>query len=76
MDFGSGMPTTDVHTNDTGARIDERQVADCAACAHLRADHDPISLRFCEATVAGSYQRGCVCAALAPRAGGIAPSRR
>lgn len=33
----------------------------CAICPHPMADHDPISARFCVATVAGGFTRGCVC---------------
>ena len=36
----------------------------CTACPHPLAAHDPISLRFCRATVASSGEhptRGCVC---------------
>jgi hypothetical protein len=33
----------------------------CPACAHPLADHDPIGVRFCRATVAGAFERGCIC---------------
>ena len=37
----------------------------CAVCPHALADHDRISLRFCQATQAsgsaGTTTRGCVC---------------
>jgi hypothetical protein len=33
----------------------------CATCPHPMAAHDPISARFCVATVAGGFSRGCVC---------------
>jgi hypothetical protein len=33
----------------------------CAVCPHPLAGHDPISLRFCQATTAGASTRGCVC---------------
>jgi len=37
----------------------------CAVCRHALADHDRISLRFCQATEASSAEgvtaRGCVC---------------
>jgi hypothetical protein len=35
--------------------------AACAACPHRVADHDPIGLRFCRATVDSARHRGCVC---------------
>ena len=33
----------------------------CAVCPHALADHDRISLRFCQATQASATTRGCVC---------------
>jgi len=33
----------------------------CAVCPHPLDAHDRISARFCEATVAGGFTRGCVC---------------
>ncbi len=33
----------------------------CAVCPHPRDTHDRISARFCEATVANGFTRGCVC---------------
>ncbi|WP_436390250.1 RGCVC family protein [Amycolatopsis sp. MEPSY49] len=33
----------------------------CAACRHAQHTHDPIARRFCTATVAGGFNRGCVC---------------
>ena len=41
------------------------QAGSCAVCPHALADHDRISLRFCQATEAhpvdGVAARGCVC---------------
>jgi hypothetical protein len=37
------------------------QEAGCPACPHPLAEHDVIGARFCRATVAGAYDRGCVC---------------
>jgi hypothetical protein len=41
------------------------EVGSCAVCRHALADHDRISLRFCQATEAhavdGVSSRGCVC---------------
>jgi hypothetical protein len=36
-------------------------ILECATCPHPAADHDPIAARFCAATVAGGFSRGCVC---------------
>ena len=33
----------------------------CTACPHPLADHDRISLRFCQATRASDSSRGCAC---------------
>ncbi len=33
----------------------------CVACPHPSSEHDPISARFCTATVAGALPRGCIC---------------
>jgi hypothetical protein len=34
---------------------------ECTSCPHPMSAHDPISARFCGATAAGGYHRGCVC---------------
>jgi len=53
------MPETTV-TPDLST--DQPETAEkCAICPHPMADHDPISARFCIATVAGGFSRGCVC---------------
>ena len=43
------------------------EAGSCAVCPHALADHDRISLRFCQATGAGAVEavtaRGCVCPA-------------
>jgi hypothetical protein len=33
----------------------------CNVCPHPLAGHDPIGLRYCRATLAGAFTRGCVC---------------
>ena len=43
------------------ARSAPAEVGSCAACPHALADHDRISLRFCQATQASAMTRGCVC---------------
>ncbi len=37
------------------------EAAGCPACPHAVDAHDPISLRFCRATAAGTADRGCIC---------------
>ncbi|WP_410567594.1 RGCVC family protein [Amycolatopsis sp. cmx-4-61] len=51
-DVRSGRPGPE--TGDTGG------VA-CAACAHAQSSHDSIARRYCTATTAGGFNRGCVC---------------
>jgi hypothetical protein len=45
----------------TTANADDRPSALCAVCPHAEDAHDSISLRYCAVTVAGAWQRGCVC---------------
>jgi hypothetical protein len=33
----------------------------CAACGHLRQDHDRTAARYCAATEASGAVRGCLC---------------
>jgi hypothetical protein len=33
----------------------------CAVCDHDLADHDPIGLRYCQATQAQALARKCIC---------------
>ncbi|WP_410606461.1 RGCVC family protein [Amycolatopsis sp. lyj-109] len=33
----------------------------CAVCPHSVESHDTIARRFCTATQAGAFNRGCVC---------------
>jgi len=35
--------------------------ADLCACGHPYSRHDPISIRYCDATVTAGLNRGCVC---------------
>jgi hypothetical protein len=46
---------------DTASGAVPAEAAGCPACPHPMAEHDPIGARFCRATVAGAYRRGCVC---------------
>ena len=39
------------------------EAASCAVCPHALADHDRISLRFCQASQSSATSRGCVCPA-------------
>ena len=43
------------------AEIDDPAVTACAACPHSVESHDMIARRFCTATQAGAFNRGCVC---------------
>jgi hypothetical protein len=33
----------------------------CDVCGHHLADHDPIGLRYCQATQAQALHRNCIC---------------
>ena len=33
----------------------------CAVCEHALADHDPIGVRYCQATQAQCLSRDCIC---------------
>ncbi|MGC7102304.1 RGCVC family protein [Amycolatopsis lurida] len=33
----------------------------CPACSHALEAHDPLGDRYCTATVAGGFDRGCIC---------------
>lgn len=43
------------------ATDDRGQDQRCTVCEHDLADHDPISLRYCQATQAQASSRGCIC---------------
>jgi hypothetical protein len=51
------MPTADVHANTS----EPDTAATCDVCPHPKADHDPISLRFCTAMAASGNLRKCLC---------------
>ncbi len=56
------MSDTTVTPEITAIPADQTESAElCATCPHPMADHDPISARFCVATAAGGFNRGCVC---------------
>jgi hypothetical protein len=40
---------------------DSEATTGCAVCVHPWGAHDRIATRFCNATEAGHYKRGCVC---------------
>lgn len=56
------MTTSDTQTTVTEAQT-ETPADSCPVCSHPRDAHDAISTRFCTATAAGKYDRGCVCTA-------------
>jgi hypothetical protein len=57
---------TNAHVSTAGPRTNGEVDAGCAACAHPWTAHDVIAARFCNATVAGHYERGCVCTNVKP----------
>jgi hypothetical protein len=62
------MTTAQLHLPaDTESRDEPSASAEaaprCAVCSHQRADHDPIGLRYCQATQAQALPRNCICRA-------------
>lgn len=60
------MPVPTVIPETSGNTPDDDVARGCAVCPHLWADHDRIAARFCTATVAGKFSRGCVCGSAVP----------
>jgi hypothetical protein len=54
------MQVSTVHPDVSGHAVGEVATG-CAACPHSWDLHDRIAARFCTATVAGTFTRGCVC---------------
>jgi hypothetical protein len=52
---------TVAQTDATAANAEDQPSAMCAVCPHAEQAHDSIGLRYCAATVAGAWERGCVC---------------
>jgi hypothetical protein len=45
---------------------------ECAVCPHPWTFHDRIAARYCTATIAGQFSRGCVCT---PYSGDAGPNK-
>jgi hypothetical protein len=56
-------PTRAAPANELNPDIVAGDDVACAVCPHPWQLHDRISARFCTATVAGQFSRGCVCTA-------------
>jgi len=54
------MRITEV-TPDSDRAATGEVTAGCAVCPHPGAAHDEIATRYCTATVAGKFSRGCAC---------------
>ena len=57
------MPVTHVTPDVSGHAAYGEVAAGCAVCPHPWMFHDRIAARYCTATVAGKFDRGCVCTA-------------
>jgi hypothetical protein len=57
------MATADTHAKPSVPGTDGVVAGGCAVCAHVWAEHDVIAARYCTATAAGKFERGCVCTA-------------
>lgn len=55
------MTTTPENHDVPAAATTDDPEETCTACGHPRAAHDPIATRFCTATTASYFSRGCVC---------------
>lgn len=55
------MSRIDVESGVAVAEIGDAVVTACAVCPHPAESHDVIARRFCTATRAGAFTRGCVC---------------
>ena len=55
------MPVADVTPDVSSHAVDDEVAEGCAVCPHPWAFHDRIAARYCTATVAGKFSRGCVC---------------
>ena len=55
------MLTTETKTATSETDIGDQADRKCAVCPHPWATHDRIGLRYCAATAAGAFSRGCVC---------------
>jgi hypothetical protein len=55
------MAAAETHAKSPGPPTNDEVVTGCAVCAHAWTEHDVIAARYCTATVAGKYNRGCVC---------------
>jgi hypothetical protein len=55
------MSRIDVEPGVAAEEIDDPAVTICAVCPHPVESHDVIARRFCTATQAGMFNRGCVC---------------
>jgi hypothetical protein len=55
------MSRIDVEPGVAVAEIGDPAVTACAVCPHPVESHDVIARRFCSATQAGAFHRGCVC---------------
>ncbi len=49
------------HTSPSGPQANGEVATGCSVCAHPWTAHDPIAARFCDATAAAGFRRGCVC---------------
>ncbi|HEY7594482.1 MAG TPA: RGCVC family protein [Actinophytocola sp.] len=55
------MGTVEVNAKSSGPQANREVATGCAVCTHAWTEHDEIAARYCNATVAGKFTRGCVC---------------
>ncbi|GAA3390231.1 RGCVC family protein [Cryptosporangium minutisporangium] len=54
-------PVTITEDRATGPDEKDSAVQICDVCAHAAEGHDPISRRYCAATLANALSRNCIC---------------
>jgi hypothetical protein len=60
------MPATEVTPDVSRDTASGEVTTECAVCPHPRTFHDRIATRYCTATIAGQFSRGCVCTPYPP----------
>jgi len=57
----SELPAVESKPDFSGHTANGEVATGCAVCPHPWTTHDRIAARFCAATAAGKFTRGCVC---------------
>jgi hypothetical protein len=55
------LPPADTEPGEHDVRGEAENLPRCTVCSHRLADHDAISLRYCQATQVQALPRNCIC---------------